>query len=41
MPPEKSTKAAPALVGGPSGSLVHEALPDIACTVMSMADMCA
>ena len=41
MPPEKSTNAAPALVGGPSGSPVAAALPDIACTVMSMADMCA
>ena len=41
MPPEKSTNAAPALVGGPSGSPVAEAPPDIACTVMSMADMCA
>ena len=41
MPPEKSTNAAPALVGGPSGSPVAEALPDIACTVMSIADMWA
>ena len=41
MPPEKSTNAAPALVGGPSDSPVAEALPDIACTVMSIADMWA
>jgi hypothetical protein len=40
-PPEKSTKAAPALVGGPSGCPVAAAAPDIACTVMSMADMWA
>jgi hypothetical protein len=29
------------LVGGPSGSPVAAAAPDIACTVMSMADMWA
>jgi hypothetical protein len=41
MPPEKSTDAAPPLVGGPSGTPVAAAPPDIACTVMSMADMWA
>ena len=41
MPPEKSTNEAPALVGGPPGSPVVAALPDIACTVMSIADMWA
>ena len=38
-PPEKSTNEAPALVGGPPGSPVVAALPDIACTVMSIVDI--
>ena len=41
MPPEKSTNAAPDLVGGPSASPVTDAAADIACTVMSIAAMWA